>query len=339
MSDPTTLPVDRKGSATPPVEQPPGEGADPQGPPPLPECIACGKRILWRTLWGNFGLGLYKAALGFFGGSSALVADGIHSLTDVIGTGVLIASRRIAEKPPDNDYPYGYGKVEFVASAFIYLVLLILAVLIFLSGLTMIIAWNLHKPSFTTLLGALVSVLANGIMYQAGQCAGNRTNSPALLANSFENRADALSSGAAGVGIVLAMFVHPIFDPLAAMIVGILIFGHCIEELSKALSDLMDRGLPPEELSELKELVTAREGVADITFVKSRKVGSSYWIDLGLSLDEKLDVVAADGVARSLRTELMRRWEHLETVEIFIASASANKASVADGAHDSRAEV
>jgi cation diffusion facilitator family transporter len=264
---------------------------------------------------------VFKITVGFLGGSAALVADGIHSFTDVIGTSVIIGTRKVSDRPADRCHPYGHGKAEFMGSTFIYTVLLFLAGAIFIGGLLVILEGQIRRPRIVTLLAAVVSVAYNVIMYCLGTCAGKRNNSPAILANAFENRADAISSVAVIVGITAAILVHPICDPIAAMIVGVIIFVNCMIELNKFLSGLMDRALSSEAVGRIKRVALAQKGVAGVDFVKTRQTGSDYWVDLGILVPEGLNVARSDNVASAVRNELMRRSEKLRHVEVYVAPA------------------
>ncbi len=283
------------------------------------KCVRCGERVPWFSLLGNFTLTLYKVFVGYLGGSKALIADGLHSFTDVIGTCVILISCKISKRPADLSHPYGHGKVEFLSSAFIYLVLILVAVGLFAGGLAVIMSHQLHPPNIVTLLGGIISWFYNVIMYNLGQCAGKKNNSPALLANSFENRADAISSVAVSIGIALAMTVHPICDPLAAMAVGVIILFNCIIELKKSLTGLMDKALPPEIIQGIRQVALNFRGITGVTFVKSRAVGTGFWVDLGLQVSPKISVARGESIAAEVRAELMRRTAHLHTVEVFLS--------------------
>ncbi|MFC1596776.1 cation diffusion facilitator family transporter [Planctomycetota bacterium] len=289
---------------------------------PEERCIRCGNRVPWMSFWGNSAITVFKIAVGFLGGSAALIADGIHSFTDVIGTSVIIGTRNVSERPADECHPYGHGKAEFMGSTFIYTLLLFLAGAIFIGGLLVILEGDLKTPSFVTLLAAIVSVAYNVLMYLLGSCAGKRNNSPAILANAFENRADAISSVACIVGIAAAITIHPICDPIAAMIVGVIILVNCIIELNKSLAGLMDQAMPPESVGRIRRIVMGQEGVKEVDFIKTRQTGNDYWVDLGILVREDLDVARSDKIASAVRNELMRRSEKFQSVEVYVAPAS-----------------
>jgi cation diffusion facilitator family transporter len=288
---------------------------------PKERCIRCGNRVPWISFWGNATITVYKVVVGVLGGSSALIADGIHSFTDVIGTSVIIGTRKISDRPSDEGHPYGHGKAEFLGSTFIYTVLLFLSCAIFIGGLLVILEGQTRTPRIVTLLAAVVSVAYNVVMYLLGRCAGRKNNSPAILANSFENRADAISSVAVIVGITAAILIHPVCDPIAAMLVGVIIFVNCLIQLNESLSGLMDQALSGKAVQRIKRVALAQKGVTGVDFVKTRQTGRNYWVDLGILVPGNLNVARSDNIASNVRNELMRRSERLHNVEVYVAPA------------------
>ncbi len=286
-------------------------------------CARCARRVPWVTFFGNVGLTLYKGTVGIIGGSNALVADAVHSFTDIIGTTVILLSCRVSERPPDESHPYGHGKAEFLSAAFIYVVLTFLATALFVGGLVVILRWELHAPNIVTLLGAGISVYANLMMHKFGVCAGTRNNSPALLANAFENRADAISSVAVVIGIALGIYVHPICDSLAAMGVGVIIFSNCVVQLREALNGLLDRALPEKIVRRIVTVADSHEGVERVAFVKTRAVGAKYWVDLGITIRAGSAMAEAEAIAAELRRDLMTRSKHFATVEVIVLPEGA----------------
>jgi len=288
---------------------------------PEQRCIDCGNRVPWLSFWGNLIITVYKITVGVLGNSKALIADGLHSFTDVIGTGVIIFSRHISNREADDEHPYGHGKAEFLGSIFIYIVLIGIAITIFVGGLVVILQGDLKPPRTVTLFAAGVSVMYNVIMYTLGQCAGHKNNSPAILANSNENRADAISSFAVILGIAASILVHPICDPITAMIVGVIIFTNSVIQLRGSVSGVMDRSLPADVVRRIREVTLARDGVIGVDFIKTRQTGSDYWVDLGILVREDLDVAGSDKIASAVRNELMRRSEKFRNVEVYVAPA------------------
>ena len=287
---------------------------------PRPQCVRCADRAPWVSFAGNLMLAVYKLAVGFLGGSSALIADGCHSASDVIGSTCILLTTRISGRPADGDHPYGHGKAEFVGAVFVYTLLSLFSIAVIVGAILSV--RHPDRPHLVSLLGALVSVLCNFLMYRFALCAGSRSNSPAVLADAFENRADALSSIAAVVGIGGALLLDPILDPIAAMVVGCVIFWNSIQQLREAASGLMDRGLPPDEVAEIERIALEHEGVEGVAFVLTRQTGRQFWVDLGVRLADDADVAAADAIVASLQSDLAGH-PSLHRVEVFVVPSSA----------------
>jgi cation diffusion facilitator family transporter len=283
-----------------------------------PRCVRCARRAPWVSLVGNACLAVFKLAVGALGGSSALIVDGTHSLTDVVGSTAIIVASRVSGRPADESHPYGHGKAEFLGSAAVYSMLLVLSAGIVFGAVVVVIRGSAEAPHFLTLFGAIVSVLGNYVMYMFAHCAGTKANSPAILADAFENRADALSSIAAVAGIACALFIHPVCDPIAALIVGAMILWNCLTQLKSAISNLIDRGLPTEVTHAIRRVVMTHQGVLAIDYVRTRQTGPQYWVDVGVRLSKQLDVAQSDAIASAIRGDLMRRCEQFQHVEVFV---------------------
>lgn len=280
-------------------------------------CQRCARTVPWFSFWGNLLLAVYKLIVGFFGSSAALVADAMHSFADVVGsTGILVATK-VSSRDPDERYPYGRGKAEFIGAVFVYTVLFFFAIGIIIGAIRSIVLGTEKAPHFVTLLASIVSVLYNLLMYKYATCVGRRNNSPAILADAFENRADAVSSFACIVGIGGAMLIHPICDPLAALVVGFVILWNCQEQLREAVRGLMDGGLSPEQIELIERISRSHDGVEDVAFVRTRQTGARYWVDLGLRVAGGLDVASADAIGDTVRADLQRRPDY-HHVQVFV---------------------
>jgi len=280
-------------------------------------CRGCARKVPWVSLCGNLGLAIFKLIVGVLGSSAALVADSFHSFADVIGSSGIVVATRVSARKPSPRFPYGTGKAEFIGAAFVYTILLFFAAGITYSAVVSIINPAHSAPHFATVLGAVVSVGYNFVMYKYAYCVGTRNRSPAILADAFENRAGAISSVACIVGILGAMVIHPVCDALAALFVGLLIFWHCTEQLQEAARGLMDRALPADAVEAIRVKASEMAGVADVTFVRTRMAGPRYWVDLGIALDADLPVAKADQIASAVRAAV-RQDQDCYFVEVYV---------------------
>jgi cation diffusion facilitator family transporter len=284
-------------------------------------CQRCAHVVPWVSLFGNLGLGVYKLVVGLIGRSAALVADAMHSFTDVVGSTGIVVATRISRKPPDGRFPYGRGKAEFVGAVLVYTILIFFAVLIVVGSIQSLLKGQIERPHFITAFASGVSVYQNYLMYRFETCIGRRTNSPAIMADAFENRADALSSLAAVVGILAALIFDPLWDRVAAILVGVFIFWNCVTQLRDAAFGLMDGGLPRPIVEEIERTAKAQPGVLGVQFMRSRRTGARYWVDLGIRTSRQLSIAKADQIAAALR-DYIKHLPQCHHVEVYVVPDS-----------------
>ena len=228
------------------------------------DCKACRNEVVKWAFFVNIGQMIYKGILGVLCGSAALVADAMHSGADVVASSVTIISLKISARPADKQYPYGYGNIQYISSAIVGVILIVGALyLIYTSAMKMFLG-TVDAPNMIAMLGAIVSALTNEIMYRYQSCVGNENNSPAIIANAWDNRSDAISSVAVLVGITLAVFGFPIMDAVAAIAVGVLVIRIGVELNLEALYGLMDSSIELDELKQIYQFIMHVAGIEGI---------------------------------------------------------------------------
>ncbi len=250
-----------------------------------PACAKCADSIGVVNVVANTFLMVMKGYLGVVGRSTALVADAIHSSADVVSSVMLLFGLRVAKKPKDSKYPYGYGKVEFFVALVIYSSLILAGIVIFIDAVVCIVHQQCVDPSMVTLFGALISVVVNEMMFRQSVCAGNQLKSPSIIANAWEKRSDALSSVAVFVGIAGAKMGWTCLDPLTAILVAGYILKSSIEGIMEAFKGLLDTALDPETVSEIRSSAESVAGVLGIEALRTREIGQIAWVDLEILVD------------------------------------------------------
>ncbi len=283
-------------------------------------CIKCGEKAAWVTVWVNVVGMIFKAVVGYFGGSKALLADAVHSGADAVVGLVTVASLKISGEAADENHPYGHGKVEFIAAALVTAALLGAVVFLFVEAIATIHSGTSRRPLLVTLFAAIIAMITSEMLYRYNLCAGKNINSPALIANAWHNRYDVYTSAVVAVGIIGAKLGIPHLDPLAAIGVGIIIVKVAVEIFTDAYNGLMDSSLPAEDRSKILAVLKRANGHTDIAYLKTRRAGQKIWIDVGIRMDPTSTVSQSYEVCESLREKLFLKIENVGEVQVEVVS-------------------
>ncbi len=279
-------------------------------------CYWCAKHVGGLNFWGNLALLVVKLLGGIFGRSQALIADAVHSLSDVIVSILLIISLKVSSTPPDEDHPWGHGNVEFIVSAIFGVLLVCAAVAITAVSITSIIQGNVYNTSILAVWAAVISVAANDILFRHSFCVGQKVNSPAMMANALENRADVWSSLAVLAGVFGARIGFPILDPVAAVIVGFMIAKNGIETLVLGIKGMTDRSFDKGMLAQVKKIVLEEIAIKDVSKLRSRQVGQKNWIDIEAMFDPQIKVSEVKKIIERIKKNIMEDFEKIGDVVI-----------------------
>ena len=233
-----------------------------------------------------------KAVAGVAGHSAAMVSDAVHSLSDFVTDIVVLIFVRVSARPQDDDHDYGHGKYETVATLFIGLALAAAAVGIVVSGARKLAAWfqgeELPAPGALALWAALISIVVKEILYQYTRIKGRKLDSPALEANAWHHRSDALSSVGAAIGIGGAILLGQrwtVLDPLASIAVGAMLVKVAWDLLGPSVGELTDSSLPADTEEEMLRIIRSVEGVEDPHNLRTRRVGNRIAAEVHIRLD------------------------------------------------------
>jgi cation diffusion facilitator family transporter len=253
------------------------------------------KDIYRVTLVGsvvNVVLLLFKFAAGIMGHSAAMVADAVHSLSDFVTDVIVLVFIHISGKPQDKSHDYGHGKYETLAMTLIGVALFIVALGILNSGAMKIKLWldgeQLEAPGTIALWAALLSVVLKEAVYRYSMMKARQLNSPAVEANAWHHRSDALSSIGTAIGIGGAIFLGQrwtVLDPIASVVVGIFIVKVSVSLLRRGIGDLLEQSLPDAVEEEILQLVAALPGLSKPHDLRTRRIGNHYAIELHILMD------------------------------------------------------
>lgn len=276
------------------------------------ERAAKAKKITWTGFYVNLVLTIAKLLAGIFGKSAAMVADGVHSLSDFATDIVVLVFIGISASPEDESHDYGHGKYETLATMIISIALLAVGAMILAGGIEKIVGSIkgtavIAKPSIIALVAALVSIASKEVLFRVTKKVGDDIQSDAVVANAWHHRSDAFSSIGTALGIGGAIFLSEkwrILDPIASIIVSVFIIIAAVQILKPALDELLDHSLSAETEKKMTDALYSVEGVRYVHNLKTMKNGNSYVIDTNIHVDPDLTVVQAHDIATAAEQKL-----------------------------------
>ncbi len=272
------------------------------------ERAATASRSTWVSVGVNLVLTVTQIAVGLMAKSQGLVADGIHSLSDLVADFVVLFASHHSKKDADLDHPYGHQRFETAAS-------LVLGVLLLAVGVGML--WSafrkLEEPALVPQVHIVALWVAGGaliakeLLFRYMLAAAKRVKSSMLVANAWHARSDAASSLVVGIGIVGNLAGYPILDPIAALIVGFMVARMGWSFGWDALHDLMDRAVDEAEVEAIRRTLIETPGVSDVHDVRTRKMGDMIVVDAHLEVDASISVEAGHDIAVAARQRVLQR--------------------------------
>jgi cation diffusion facilitator family transporter len=276
------------------------------------------KEIYKVTLVGgavNVLLLIFKFVAGIMGHSAAMIADAVHSLSDLVTDVIVLVFVRISALPQDKSHEYGHGKYETLATTIIGIILLGVAFGIVYSGVTNIVLWfkghQLAAPGMLALWAALLSIILKEGVYRYSIVKSRSLESTALEANAWHHRSDALSSIGTAIGIGGAIFLGQrwtVLDPVASVIVGLLIIKVAYVLLSRGIGDLTEHSLPDSVEDEILALISTLPGIDKPHDLRTRRIGNHYAIELHILMDGNITLCEAHDRASAVEELLRKRY-------------------------------
>ncbi len=266
-----------------------------------------------KSLIANILLVVVKILSGVFGRSSAMIADGIHSLSDSVSDIFLLLGLRLAYKPPDKTHRYGHGKFETLLTVIISLLILLAGIFIFWNNGTVIFQVLfqhkvLSRPGIMALIAAIFSLFIKEFLYRITRNVGRKHKSNALIANAWHHRTDALTSVAAFLGIGGAIILGErglILDPLAALLVSAFIIAVGVKLLRESVMELLETSIGEAKERSIINIIKSVQGALNPHSLKTRKVGNKVVIDVHIEVNSYLNVIQAHNIADKIEKKLL----------------------------------
>jgi cation diffusion facilitator family transporter len=272
-----------------------------------PDKQQAAKRSTLVSVIVNIGLTISQVFAGIVSGSQGLIADGIHSLTDLVADFVVLFANHHSGKDADDDHHYGHQRYETAASLFLGVSLLAVGVgMLLKAGEKIIDPAPAGQIQIMALYVALGSLVAKELLFRYMLSVAERVRSSMLVANAWHARSDAASSLVVAVGIAGALFGYPILDSVGALVVGLMVAKTGWEFSWDALHDLMDRAVSNEEHQRIEEIIRSTPGVKGFHDLRTRKMGDMILVDIHIEVDANSTVQAGHDIALAARNQIMR---------------------------------
>ena len=276
------------------------------------------KSIYRVTLAGsavNVVLLVFKFVAGFLGGSAAMIADAVHSLSDFITDVIVLLFVKLSAKPEDSDHDYGHGKYETLATSLIGLALMFVGVMIMHNGVcsiaSAIMGNPLPQPGMIALAAALVSIALKEWAYRFTVKVGRKCKSQAVIANAWHHRSDALSSIGTAVGIGGAILLGEkwaVLDPIAAVVVSVFIIRTAWQLTKQSAGELLEQSLPADIEREIVDIVAREPMTSEVHHLRTRRIGSHIAIEMHLRMPGDISLYESHQHATNIEQKLRKRF-------------------------------
>jgi cation diffusion facilitator family transporter len=280
------------------------------------------KHINRVTYWGvavNILLSAAKLVGGIAGQSQALVADGLHSLSDLASDAMVLVAAHHAGEEADEEHPYGHARFETIATVALATLLGAVGLGIAFDAISrLILDESVAVPALFTLWIAAISILSKEALYQYTRMVGNRIRSQLLLANAWHHRSDAVSSIVVFIGIAGAQLDLPKLDAYAAIIVAIMIIKIGVELGYTSIQELADKGLDPDMIDKIRNVILAHDDVRHLHMLRTRKMGHSALVDVHIEVGPKLSVSEGHHISEKVEKALIDRFDEINDVTVHI---------------------
>ena len=276
------------------------------------------KSIYRVTLAGsavNVVLLVFKFVAGFLGGSAAMIADAVHSLSDFITDVIVLLFVKLSAKPEDSDHDYGHGKYETLATSLIGLALMFVGIMILYNGVCSIVSAimgnPLPQPGMIALAAALVSIALKEWAYRFTVKVGRKCESQAVIANAWHHRSDALSSIGTAVGIGGAILLGEkwaVLDPIAAVVVSVFIIRTAWQLTKQSAGELLEQSLPADMEREIVDIVAREPMTSEVHHLRTRRIGSHIAIEMHLRMPGDISLYESHQHATNIEQKLRKRF-------------------------------
>ena len=284
-----------------------------------PQRYALSNRCTWTSVFINIALTIAQVAAGIFSHSQSLIADGVHSLSDLISDFLVLIASYHSKTPADDDHPYGHGRIETAASLVLGAILVLTGVGIMYSvAIKLENIGNLPPVTSLALWTAGLALIAKEGLFRYMLKVGEQLRSPLLIANAWHARSDAASSLVVAIGIAANMLGFIYADAVAAIVVGFMIVRMGFVFAWEAFQELIDAGLSFEEVASIRQTLMDTQGVQNVHDLRTRKMAHRVLVDAHILVDSKISVSEGHSIAERARKRVIDSHESVNNVLVHV---------------------
>ena len=285
-------------------------------------------RISIITIISNTLLAILKFLAGLFANSGAMISDAIHTVSDVGTTIIAMVGVAIGNKEEDDSHRYGHERIECIATLLLSFILFITGLEIGIEGIKILIQNNydnIKEPGLLALIAAIISILAKEVMFRYTIVGAKKIKSDALKADAWHHRSDALSSIGALIGIILSRAGYKFCDPIASILIAILICKVAIEIFFEATNKLVDKSCDEEQVKKIEKIVLKQKGVLGIDDIKTRIFGSKIYVDIEIAADGKKTLDETHMIAEEVHDRVEKEFKDIKHIMVHVNPYRGNK--------------
>lgn len=275
-------------------------------------------KILVITIFTNIFLLIIKVIAGLIVNSTALVADGLHSGSDVITSVGVIIGIKMAQKPRDEEHHYGHEKIETIATFLLSIILIYIGIKIGYNAIIAIMRKKQVHFTYFALSIAFISIVIKEIQYRVAFRVGTKEQSPALIADAWHHRSDAFSSIASFIGILGAKYKIYILDGLAGLAVSAIVIKVGIKIFIDCFQQLIDVSIHTDEIDNVKNIIINKTGAKNISDMRTRQHGTKVFVDISICVDPDINVQEGHKIAKEVENIIREEITNVKDVIVHV---------------------
>ena len=280
----------------------------------------------------DLSLGVAKIVVGVIGNSQALIADGIHSFSDLLTDGLVLFAAKHGSRQADEKHPYGHGRIETLSTVILGVALVAVAIgIAYDASLRLMHPELLAHPGWLALIVAIISVIAKEGIYHYTLRTAEKFNSNLLRANAWHSRSDAISSVIVVVGVLGSMGGLTYLDAVAAIGVGFMVAKIGVDLAWHSIQELIDTAMEPEQIEQIRTAIQSVDGVQALHMLRTRRMGSSGLVDVHILVNSKISVSEGHRISDTVRAQIIRDVDDVTDVMVHIDPEDDEKAAPSSG--------